>query len=78
MGKQHDHGSNPLTAQQRQILRLVAEGSTDAKIAVTVHASERTVRRRLREIGQLIGRSSRAGIVAEAMRRGWLPPDGAS
>jgi DNA-binding NarL/FixJ family response regulator len=72
MRRADDHHDIPLTELHLDVLRLLATGATDAAIAAAIHTSERTVRRRLKDIGLLLDRSSRTAIVVEALRRGLL------
>jgi DNA-binding CsgD family transcriptional regulator len=66
-----------LTAEQRQILRLMADGLTDAAIAIRIGCGERTVSRRIAEILEGLNLPSKSRFVAGAIaqRRGWLPDD---
>lgn len=52
--------------RQRQVLRLVAEGKSNAEIAVSLQRSECTVKNHLAAAYQRLGVSGRA----EAVRRG--------
>lgn len=45
-----DEDSPVLTDEERKILRSVAEGMTNKQIGEGIHLSERTVRRRIRDI----------------------------
>lgn len=63
------------TPLQLRIVRHIARGATDAAIARRERISERTIRRRLREVMDHAGTRSRAQLVAEAAVRGWLASD---
>ncbi len=62
----------PLTARERQVLALVAEGGSVAVIAEQLHVSQSTVKTHLEHVYRKLGVSERAAAVAEAMRRGIL------
>lgn len=62
----------PLNKVQREILVLLDEGLTDAKIASHVHLSLGTVRRHIRAIVRELGVETRWAASAEAHRRGWV------
>lgn len=55
-----------------RIVRLLAEGWTDAQVAQRLGVSERTVQRHIRRVMLLLGARSRfqAGVLAAG--RGWL------
>jgi DNA-binding CsgD family transcriptional regulator len=55
-----------LTERQTQLLRLVADGLTNAQIAVSLNLSPHTVRTHLANIFERLGVTSRAGAVARA------------
>lgn len=55
-----------LTARQRDVLRLVAAGRTNAEIAAELRLSEHTVHRHVANILERLGVGSRAGAVARA------------
>lgn len=55
-----------------RILELVAGGVKDERIARTLGVATRTVRRDIAELRARLGVTSRAEIVAAAVRRGWL------
>lgn len=63
-----------LTARQRQVLALVANGNTNAKIGRLLGIHERTVNRHLAEIFQVLGARDRANAVAIALVVGELGP----
>lgn len=62
----------PLTARQVDVIRLVAEGLSDAAIAERLTLSEHTVHRHVANIYTRLGCSSRAAAVAIAGRLGLL------
>jgi DNA-binding NarL/FixJ family response regulator len=62
-------GPTPL---QVRIMRRMTAGDTDALIASNEYLSERTIRRRIREVMDEVGATSRVMLTAEAVRRGWL------
>jgi DNA-binding NarL/FixJ family response regulator len=53
-----------LTARQRQLMRLVAEGKTNAEIAAELVLSPYTVRKHLENIFARLGVTTRAAAVA--------------
>ena len=59
-----------LTERELQVLRLVAEGSTNREIAEALVLSENTVARHLTSIFTKVGVENRAGATAFALRQG--------
>jgi len=53
-----------LTGRQQELMRLVADGRTNAEIATTLHLSPHTVRTHLTNIFERLGVSTRAAAVA--------------
>lgn len=72
LGHETDQDADGLTAQQRELFRLLAGGDTDATAARKLDVSLRTVRRMMAELHERLGARSRleAGVLAE--RAGWL------
>jgi pimeloyl-ACP methyl ester carboxylesterase/DNA-binding CsgD family transcriptional regulator len=64
--------STPLSAREAEVLRLVAEGLSDAEIARRLIVSPHTVHRHVANIRTKLGQSSRAAAVAYAARRGLI------
>lgn len=67
-----EHDDNGLTGQERQLLRLLAQGHTDAVAARRLGIGVRTARRIMAELMARLGAGSRFEAGAEAARRGWL------
>ncbi|MEV6118577.1 LuxR C-terminal-related transcriptional regulator [Streptomyces sp. NPDC052109] len=61
-----------LTRQERELLRLLADGSTDASAASRLGLSLRTVRRMMAELMDRLGARGRFAAGLEAGRRGWV------
>ncbi len=55
--------SGPLTAQQLQIARMVADGATNQEVAARLFLSRRTVEYHLRNIYLRLGARSRVELV---------------
>jgi DNA-binding CsgD family transcriptional regulator len=64
-----------LTAQEREILRLLADGNTDAVVARKLGISVRTARRLVAELASRLGARSRFQIGMRASEAGWLTSD---
>jgi two-component system response regulator DegU len=62
----------PLTAEESELLRLMAEGLSYADIAARIFVSERTVRRRIQTLLDKLEVVDRVQAVAMAIRHGWL------
>jgi DNA-binding CsgD family transcriptional regulator len=58
-----------LSERELEVLRLVAEGLTDARVAEGLYVSPRTVGFHLRSIYRKLGVPSRAAAVREAAKR---------
>ena len=56
-----------------RILELLADGCSNREIAAQVHLSPNTVKDRVSKLMRLLGARSRAGVVAQAARRGLIP-----
>jgi DNA-binding NarL/FixJ family response regulator len=62
----------PLSAREREILKLVADGRTNEQIARAIGTSLSTVKNQLASLFEKLGADDRASAVATGMRRGWL------
>jgi DNA-binding NarL/FixJ family response regulator len=65
-----DHQLSELTEREEDILRLVAQGSSNQEIAVALEVSEKTVRNRLSEIFSKLRLNNRTQAALYALRRG--------
>jgi DNA-binding CsgD family transcriptional regulator len=65
-------GTSELTRREREVLKLVAEGKTNADIASVLVLSEHTVHRHVANILTKLAVPSRAAAVAEATAHGLL------
>jgi len=66
-----------LSAREREVLALIAEGRTNREAAAALYLSEATVKTHLLHIYAKLEVPDRASAVAAAHRRGILPFDGA-
>jgi DNA-binding NarL/FixJ family response regulator len=64
-----------LTARQREVLQLAAEGKTTAEIAARLNISPRTVENHRATLMQSLGLQNQTELIRHAMRHGLLPPD---
>jgi two-component system response regulator NreC len=64
-----------LTARERQVLQLAAEGKTSSKIAACLHISHRTVENHRAHLMQKLGLQNQTELVRYALQRGMLPSD---
>lgn len=65
---QSDAAGEPLSAQERRVLALVAEGKTNKEIAVVMGLSPKTVKNYLSSVFQKLKVSNRSEAVARMMR----------
>jgi ATP/maltotriose-dependent transcriptional regulator MalT len=65
-------GPGPLTQRQLEILRLVAQGASNAEIARRLSLSEHTVKRHVANLLTRLGLKTRAAAAAHAARLGLL------
>jgi DNA-binding NarL/FixJ family response regulator len=68
----HTAPDSSLTARQREVLSLLAQGLTDDAIASRLGCSTKTVGREAAIISTRLGATSRFAAGAAAHRRGWL------
>ena len=69
-----DHDDRPvLTPREAQIIRLAAEGCSNAEIARQMHLSTATVKTHLQNVFEKLEVSDRAAAVAKSIRRGLVP-----
>ena len=61
-----------LSAREREVLALIANGLSDQEVAEQLVVSPHTVHRHVANIRTKLGRSSRTAAVAEAARLGLL------
>jgi DNA-binding NarL/FixJ family response regulator len=70
----HGPGPGPLSQREREVLELVAAGTTNREAAARLFISEATVKSHLLNIYAKLGVGDRAAAVAEAFHRGLLTP----
>jgi DNA-binding CsgD family transcriptional regulator len=66
-----------LSARERELVTLVAQGRTDAQIAAQLYISIRTVRSHLDRIPDKTGARRRADLTRLALREAWFKSTGA-
>jgi DNA-binding NarL/FixJ family response regulator len=66
----------PLTKRELEVLRLVADGSTNAEVAQRLWLSERTIKFHLSNIYEKLGVQNRTAACRWADAHGLLPPSG--
>jgi two-component system, NarL family, response regulator NreC len=62
-----------LTAREREVLQLAAEGKTGAEIAARLHISQRTVENHRANLMRKLGLKNQSELVRYALRRGLIP-----
>ena len=62
-----------LTAREREVLQLTAEGKTSSEAAGRLHISPRTVETHRASIMRILGLKSQSDVVRYAVRRGLIP-----
>jgi two-component system nitrate/nitrite response regulator NarL len=70
--EQYDFDQPRLTDREREVLALIADGSSAPEIGSRLHLSTGTVKTHMRNLYDKLGVNDRAAAVAEAMRRGML------
>ena len=65
---------DPLTPREQEVVKLVAEGSTNKQIAETLIISEKTVERHRANILEKLGMRDRVELTRYAIRRGLIEP----
>jgi two-component system, NarL family, response regulator NreC len=68
--------ADPLSAREREVLRLLALGHTNQEIAKLLFISVRTAETHRAHVMQKLRLSTRAELVRHAIRQGLLEPDG--
>jgi NarL family two-component system response regulator YdfI len=68
-------GRPALTARELQVLEAVTRGQRTRQIAARLDIAERTVKAHLASIYGKLDVDSRAGAVAQAIRRGLVPDE---
>jgi DNA-binding NarL/FixJ family response regulator len=63
-----------LSARERQVLQLIAEGKTTKEIAALIHVSAKTVETHRARLMQKLGIHEIAGLVRYAIRKGLVQP----
>lgn len=71
LGHSHEEAV-PLTDGDRELLRLVAEGYDNAKIAEALSVSESTLKRNLRNILEKLQLHNRVQAAVYAAKKGWI------
>jgi DNA-binding NarL/FixJ family response regulator len=64
----------PLTAREREVVKLIAEAHTNAQIADILHLSEKTVESHRANVLRKLGMRDRVELVRYAIRRGLVEP----
>lgn len=65
---------SPLTAREREVIRLICQNNTNAEIAKRLSISEGTVRRHIENMLRKTGQRSKTALVAYVVSGGWINP----
>lgn len=74
-GTERREKEETLTQRELEVLYRMAGGSSDRRIAESLHISEHTVRSHIKNLYRKLGVSSKAHAVAKALREGILDTD---
>jgi len=66
--------SEPLTAREQEVVKLIAEAHTNAQIAEVLHLAEKTVESHRANVLRKLGMRDRVELVRYAIRRGLVEP----
>jgi DNA-binding NarL/FixJ family response regulator len=72
MGMSVESVTAPLTNRETEILRYVADGNSNKKIAQILDISEQTIKNHVSSILRKLNANDRAHAVVLAIRRGWI------
>jgi DNA-binding NarL/FixJ family response regulator len=75
LAAQDDAEGGPLTARQREVLRLIADGMTTKGIAHRLNVSIKTIDTHRAQIMDRLGIRDIAGLVRYAVRVGLISPE---
>jgi DNA-binding NarL/FixJ family response regulator len=70
LSRSHVRSASGLTDQELELLRLIADGASVSQMTRSLFLSERTVKRKTKDVLAKLGATNRAQAVAEAFRRG--------
>lgn len=62
----------PLTDSQIEVIHWLSLGKTSAEIAVILGINEKAIARRIERAWLITGTHNRPGLVATALRKGWI------
>ncbi len=71
-----DSASTQLTAREREVLRLAANGFTSKEIAQQIAIAHRTVERHIENARLKLGARNRAHLISKALKAGLLAEPG--
>jgi len=72
MGKDVETLMTPLSPREREILRHIAEGNSNKRIAYALGIGEQTIKNHITSIMRKLNANDRTHAVVLAMRKGWL------
>jgi len=72
MGKDVETLMTPLSSREREILRHIAEGTSNKRIAYALGIGEQTIKNHITSIMRKLNANDRTHAVVLAMRKGWL------
>jgi DNA-binding NarL/FixJ family response regulator len=64
--------ATPLSSRETEILKLVAEGNANKRIAYTLKISEQTIKNHITSILRKLNANDRTHAVVTAIRQGWI------
>jgi len=64
--------ATPLSPRETEILKLVAEGNANKRIAYTLKISEQTIKNHITSILRKLNANDRTHAVVTAIRQGWI------
>ena len=75
MGKDVESLMTPLSPRETEILRYIAEGNSNKRIAYALGIGEQTIKNHITSIMRKLNANDRTHAVVLAMRKGWLNLD---